>query len=85
MKNKFLIGLVAVVLIAVAMYFFYFKKSKPSNAKTIIKFAGYSDYAALLTFDEDYLQAWAKEIAKGHETFTVKGVIYYTKGGSAKR
>lgn len=81
-KNKkgIFIAAVAVAIVGTTSIFL-FKNKKVQYAKTIVKYGGSRGYATLLTFGEDYLQAWAAALKKGKETFELNGSKYYTQGG----
>jgi hypothetical protein len=71
------LAVAAVTVVAVRLLF----KSKRAYASVIIKAGKAQNYVMLLSFDENYLRAWAKAVKKGQDTFTVNGNSYNTTGG----
>jgi hypothetical protein len=57
------------------------KKSKRKMAEFIVDSGNHSNVETLVTFGDDYIEAWFKATKKGLESFTLKGVSYNTKGG----
>lgn len=84
LKNKkgFITVLVVVGVAFLAYKTLGKKKDKKYYAEQIID-AGYytSGITSLLSFDEGFLQAWAKSAKKGEPTFIYGGKSYNTQGG----
>lgn len=94
--NKNLKGLVVVAivgLVAFSAYTYYRNEkrrivtpdfsSKESIASYLVNHGLASDSKVLLTFDEEYLRAWAEAAEKGTINFTYNGKLYALKGGRA--
>jgi hypothetical protein len=80
-KNKkgllVVLGVSAMVFAAWYMY----SHTKRYYAKTIVKLGGNRNFAALMTFQEGYLKAWAKALIKAKTQFSFEGKDYNTAGG----
>ena len=82
-KNvKGILTVVVVGAVAAAVYL-HFNKSKLSNARTIVQLGGSTSLPGLMVMDEAYLQAWAKALGKGLDTFQYQEKSYHTAGGKA--
>jgi hypothetical protein len=57
------------------------KKSKRKMAEFIVDSGNHGNVDTLVSFGDDYIEAWFKAAKKGVETFTLNGVSYNTKGG----
>lgn len=81
--NKNIQGLIAVVIVGAIVFVVYkkFGNTKKGDASYIVSSGKHGNIEALMTFDKDYINAWAKAIRSKQETFTLKGVTYNTKGG----
>lgn len=71
------LGVVVVAGIAISVL----TKNKRAFATVIMKGGAASNYATLLTFDEDYLRAWAKAVKRNQTSFEYKNETYLTQGG----
>lgn len=78
-------GILAVVGVGaiVAGILYMTKNKKRHYAKVIVKLAGSSNFADILTFEEPFLKAWSIALSKGEKTFSYQGKSYNTKGGRA--
>lgn len=76
-------GIATVVLVGAvcAGLYLHFNKSKVQNAQTIVKLGGHKSFATLISFDDAYVAAWAKALAKGLTQFQYQNKSYYTQGG----
>jgi hypothetical protein len=84
MKGKTLIYVGVYAAVVYGAYYMFF--SKNAYAKKIIMSGMYGrSINDLKGFDYGYLRAWSKSASKNEPTFTYKGKVYLTKGGSAKK
>lgn len=81
--NKTINGVIAIVVVGGLVFLAYkkFGKSKKRDAMLIIKQGKHGDYQTLMSFGDDYIEAWANAVRKKQDTFTLKGVRYNTQGG----
>lgn len=69
--------------IVVGGIYLFTRDKKNMYALTIVKAGKSFNYPTLMTFDEEYLKAWADAVKSNSETFVVNGKNYSTKGGKA--
>lgn len=90
LKSKTLVPVIGIALIA---YYLYSKKknkqsasepTKTDNATLIVSTGNSTSFAALMNFDEAYINAWAAAARAGQPTFAFGGKMYNTKGGKVK-
>jgi hypothetical protein len=81
--NKNVKGLIAVLIVGAIVFVVYkkFGNTKKNDASYIVSSGKHGNVEALMTFDKDYIKAWANAIRNKQETFTLKGVKYNTQGG----
>lgn len=83
--NKNVKGAIAVVIF-VGLVFIAYKQVVPGKKRKveyIVDHGYHSSVNTLLSFDDDYIDAWYKAAKAGSETFQVNGGTYRTKGGRA--
>ena len=74
--------IIGIVLIGGGIYLFT-RNKKNMYALTIVKAGKSFNYPILMTFDEEYLKAWADAIKSKSETFSLNDKNYSTQGGKA--
>lgn len=79
--SKGIIAILVVGGLVFATYKLTMKKSKRKMAQYINKKGYHSDIGTLLSFGDDYIEAWYKAAKKDASTFSLNGVSYNTKGG----
>jgi hypothetical protein len=87
LKNKKgIITVLVVVAVSLVAYKMLLKKDKRFFAKQIID-EGYftSGIETLLSFDQPFLEAWAKAAKKGETIFMFGGRTYNTQGGKISK
>ena len=84
-------GLLVVAVVTLLGYFSYKLFILPNSKKVVINYldASYGKDIKHTTFvnsaKKSYIDAWAKAIMNGQDTFTDNGLTYYTLGGTAKK
>lgn len=84
-------GLIVVVAVTLLGYFSYKYFVLPDSKKVVISYLDatfgkdpkHTDF--INSANKSYVDAWAKAIMKGEDTFTDGGKLYNTSGGTAKR
>jgi LPXTG-motif cell wall-anchored protein len=74
--------IIGIALIAGGIYLFT-RNKKNIYALTIVKAGKSFNYPTLMTFDEEYLKAWANAIKSKSDVFVLNGKNYSTQGGVA--
>jgi CO dehydrogenase/acetyl-CoA synthase gamma subunit (corrinoid Fe-S protein) len=77
-KGIIAVGVVAAIVLAVILIT---KDKKESYAMTIIKAGKAGNYLSLITFDVEFLKAWAEAVKNKQDTFFVQGRNHNTQGG----
>jgi hypothetical protein len=74
------------LILAVGAYFLY-KRVKTNtttgDAEVILASGSFANKATLLSFQPEYVSAWANAVRAGSRTFTFQGKSYNTQGGKA--
>jgi len=76
---------VALLILVGGGYFLYSRIKKNKNlgdVDTIILSGNSSNKTMLLTFQPEYLSAWASAVKSNQPTFVFSGKTYNTKGGT---
>ena len=81
-KSNTTMIVIGLAVIGVGIYLFT-KNKKNMYALTIVKAGKSFNYPTLMTFDEEYLKAWADSVKSNSDIFVVNGKNYSTKGGKA--
>jgi predicted nucleic-acid-binding protein len=82
-KGIVAVGVVGAIVLAVILLT---KDKKASYAMTIIKAGKYnSSYNDLISFDKEFLKAWADAVKNKQDTFFVQGKNHNTQGGRSTK
>lgn len=81
-KSNTTMIVIGLALVVGGIYLFT-RNKKNMYALTIIKSGKAFNYPTLITFDEDYLKAWADAVKNNSDIFVLNGKNYSTKGGKA--
>jgi hypothetical protein len=81
--KKIILYFFVFLVIALVVYFLFFKKISKAKAIEIITASGmHSKPEVLTTLKDGLLSEWAKAVKKGKQTFVFEGKTHYTKGGA---
>jgi hypothetical protein len=74
------------VILAVGGYFLYKRvntNKTTGDADVIVSSGSFATKSTLLTFQPEFVSAWASGVKAGSPTFTFQGKKYNTQGGKA--